>query len=97
MENITNEKFIYITGFPILHRNNTGNARENSMNTATITQAQDKGLRHQFAAITGTIRAFAIELYTAHGGWFAHDAAHPASGAFARSAQAAKLRSAASN
>jgi len=58
------------------------------MNTATITQAQSKGLRHQFADILGTIRDFAIELYTAHGGWFAHDAAHPASGAFAR--QAAK-------
>jgi len=56
------------------------------MNTATITQAQSKGLRHQFADILGTIRGFAIELYTAHGGWFAHDVAHPASGAFARNA-----------
>lgn len=56
------------------------------MNAATITQAQNKGLRHQFAGIFGTIRGFAIELYTAHGGWFAHDAAHPASGAFARNA-----------
>lgn len=56
------------------------------MNTATITQAQGKGLRHQCADILGTIRDFAIELYTAHGGWFAHDAAHPASGAFARKA-----------
>jgi hypothetical protein len=59
------------------------------MNTATITQAQQqelRGLRHQFAAILGTIRDFSIALYTAHGGWFAHDAAHPASGAFARNA-----------
>ncbi|WP_323142945.1 hypothetical protein [Massilia phyllosphaerae] len=56
------------------------------MNTATITQAQSKGLRHQFADILGTIRGFAIELYTAHGGWLAHDVAHPASGAFARKA-----------
>jgi hypothetical protein len=44
------------------------------MSTATITQAQSKGLRHQFADAAGRIRAFAIELYVAHGGWFAHDA-----------------------
>ncbi len=44
------------------------------MSTATITQAQGKGLRHQFADSLGKIRAFAIELYVAHGGWFAHDA-----------------------
>jgi hypothetical protein len=56
------------------------------MNTATISQAQSKGLRHQFAELLATIRGFAIELYTAHGGWFAHDIAHPASGAFARKA-----------
>ncbi|RYF05570.1 MAG: hypothetical protein EOO78_00740 [Oxalobacteraceae bacterium] len=56
------------------------------MNTATISQAQSKGLRHQFAELLATIRGFAIELYTAHGGWFAHDVAHPASGAFARKA-----------
>lgn len=56
------------------------------MNTATISQAQTKGLRHQFAELLATIRGFAIELYTAHGGWFAHDVAHPASGAFARKA-----------
>jgi hypothetical protein len=55
-----------------------------TMNTATITQAHDKGLRHHVADTFGKIRAFAIELYTAHGGWFAHDAAQPASGAFAR-------------
>jgi hypothetical protein len=56
------------------------------MNTATISQAQSKGLRYQFAELLATIRGFAIELYTAHGGWFAHDVAHPASGAFARKA-----------
>jgi hypothetical protein len=61
------------------------------MNTVMITQAQSKGLRHQFADILGTIREFAIELYTAHGGWFAHDAAHPASGAFARNAVQNKI------
>jgi hypothetical protein len=42
------------------------------MSTATITQAQDKGLRHQFADSIGKIRDFAIELYAAHGGWIAH-------------------------
>lgn len=47
---------------------------ENFMSTATITQAQDKGLRHQFAETARNIRAFAIELYVAHGGWFSHDA-----------------------
>jgi hypothetical protein len=54
------------------------------MNTATITQAQDKGLRHQFADIVSSIRTFAIELYAAHGGWFGYDAAQPVSGAIAR-------------
>jgi hypothetical protein len=58
-----------------------------TMNIATITQAQDKGLRHQFADAFGKIRDFAIELYTAHGGWFVTDAAQPASGALARSKQ----------
>jgi hypothetical protein len=47
---------------------------ENFMSTATITQAQDKGLRHQFAEAARNVRAFAIELYVAHGGWFSHDA-----------------------
>lgn len=46
------------------------------MNTATIAQAQDKGLRNEFADVFAKIRNFAIELYTAHGGWFA--AAQPA-------------------
>jgi hypothetical protein len=45
------------------------------MNTATITQAHDKGLRHQLADTFGKIRDFAIGLYAAHGGWFAHGAA----------------------
>ncbi|WP_296946460.1 hypothetical protein [uncultured Massilia sp.] len=53
------------------------------MSIATITQAQDKGLRHQFAEAFATIRDFAIEMYTAHGGWFVVDAAQPASGALA--------------
>ena len=54
------------------------------MNTATITQAQNKGLRHQFADVVAKVRDFAIEMYTAHGGWFVIDAAQPASGALAR-------------
>jgi len=63
------------------------------MNAATITQAQNKGLRHQFTEILGTIRRFAIELYTAHGGWFAYDAASPASGVIARIAAQNKIAS----
>jgi len=47
------------------------------MNTATITQAHDKGLRRHLADAFGKLRDFAIGLYTAHGGWFAHDAAQP--------------------
>ena len=58
-----------------------------TMNTATITQAHDKGLRHHLADAFGKVRDFAIELYTAHGGWFVHDAAQPASGALARNKQ----------
>jgi hypothetical protein len=57
------------------------------MNTATITQAHGKGLRRHIADTFGKIRDFAIELYTAHGGWFVHDAAQPASGALARDKQ----------
>lgn len=45
------------------------------MSTVTITQAQNKGLRHQFADAIAAIRAFAIELYAAHGGWIAQSAA----------------------
>jgi hypothetical protein len=41
------------------------------MTSATITQAQDKGLRHQFTALLGSVRNFAVELYAAHGGWLA--------------------------
>jgi hypothetical protein len=74
MGSITNQKFIYDAAVPILHRNTTDFSPEMTMTTATIT------LAHAF----GKIRAFAIELYTAHGGWFAHDAAQPASGALAR-------------
>lgn len=44
------------------------------MSTATITQAQDKRLRHQFADSIARIREFAIELFVAHGGWFVQDA-----------------------
>jgi hypothetical protein len=51
------------------------------MTTATITQAQDK---RPLADLLGKIRNFAIEMYTAHGGWFVVDAAQPASGALAR-------------
>jgi hypothetical protein len=57
------------------------------MNTATITQAQSKGLRHHFADVVAKVRGFAIEMYTAHGGWFVVDAAQPASGALARQKQ----------
>jgi hypothetical protein len=39
------------------------------MSTATIIQAQNKGLRHQFADSIAKIREFAVELYAAHGGW----------------------------
>jgi hypothetical protein len=41
------------------------------MTAATITQAQDKGLRHQLNALAGSVRDFATELYAAHGGWLA--------------------------
>jgi hypothetical protein len=57
------------------------------MSTATITQAQNKGLRHQFADAVASIRDFAIELYAAHGGWFVQDASQPASAASARATQ----------
>lgn len=39
------------------------------MTTATITQAQDKGLRHQFGALLDAVRDFSAGLYAAHGGW----------------------------
>jgi hypothetical protein len=44
------------------------------MSTATIAQAQNKGLRQQFADTFGKIRTFAIELYAAHGGWVTQNA-----------------------
>lgn len=52
------------------------------MNTATINTAH-KGQRSAFADVAARIRAFAIELYAAHGGWFVLEAAQPASGALA--------------
>jgi hypothetical protein len=54
------------------------------MRTATIAQVPSKGL---FADSLHKIRAFAIELYAAHGGWFVHDAAQPSSVAIARANQ----------
>jgi hypothetical protein len=41
---------------------------ENAMSVATITQAQDKSLRHQFAGIASEVLEFCRNLYTAHGG-----------------------------
>lgn len=41
------------------------------MSSATITQAQGKGLRHQFADAGSALRRFAAGLYAAHGGWAA--------------------------
>jgi hypothetical protein len=38
------------------------------MSTATLTQAQDKGLRHQFAAMSSAALDFCHKLYAAHGG-----------------------------
>jgi hypothetical protein len=38
------------------------------MSVATITQAQDKSLRHQFAGIASDVLEFCRKLYTAHGG-----------------------------
>ena len=39
------------------------------MTAATITQAQNKGLRHQLGDVFATIRSFCEQLYVAHGGW----------------------------
>jgi predicted phage gp36 major capsid-like protein len=41
------------------------------MSSATITQAQQQGLRQQFGALLGAVRGFAAGLYAAHGGWTA--------------------------
>jgi hypothetical protein len=38
------------------------------MSTATITQAQDKGLRHQFADLSTAVLDFCHKLFAAHGG-----------------------------
>jgi hypothetical protein len=38
------------------------------MSTATITQAQEKGLRHQFADAAGSVLDFCRKLYAAYGG-----------------------------
>ena len=40
------------------------------MNAATITQAQNDGLRHHTTDLFATVRSFCEELFTAHGGWF---------------------------
>jgi hypothetical protein len=58
------------------------------MSTATMTQAH--GVRQQIADTLGKIRAFAIEMYQAHGGWFVLDAGQPASAAVARSLNISK-------
>jgi hypothetical protein len=68
--------------YTALHQFRKSDRTEIGMNTATITQAQ--GLRQQVAETIGKIRAFAIEMYQAHGGWFVHDAGQPASVALAR-------------
>jgi hypothetical protein len=52
------------------------------MNTVTMTQAPSA--RQQISDTFGKIRAFAIEMYQAHGGWFVLDAGQPASVAIAR-------------
>lgn len=41
------------------------------MNAATITQAQDEGLRHQSGGLFAAIRGFSEQLFAAHGGWMA--------------------------
>ncbi|MFC5476829.1 hypothetical protein [Massilia suwonensis] len=41
------------------------------MNAATITQAQEDGLRHQSTGLFATVRSFAEQLFVAHGGWLA--------------------------
>lgn len=43
------------------------------MNAATITQAQNEGLRHQSTDLFATVRSFCEQLFTAHGGWFARN------------------------
>lgn len=43
------------------------------MNAATITQAQNEGLRHQTTDLFATVRSFCEQLFAAHGGWFARN------------------------
>lgn len=56
---ITNLKFIYGTGFSILHRNITVLTGDPTM-TAT---------RRFFRNAAAAVRSFSIDLYAAHGGW----------------------------
>lgn len=62
------------------------------MNTATIAQAPNKGLRSNVADIFGKIRDFAVTLYTSNSGYLVTDAAQPASGALARNKQQSLAR-----
>jgi hypothetical protein len=71
MEGIINQNFIYSSDESILHRNikrKTVFTSEDNMSAATITQARDKGLRHQFAGIASDLLDFCRKLYAAHGG-----------------------------
>lgn len=44
------------------------------MSATTITQAQEKGLRHQLEGILDAVCGFATELYAVQGGWVAASA-----------------------
>jgi hypothetical protein len=70
MAGITNGKFCYCRAALILHRNIIAFRKflEIHMTTATITHAQDKGLRHQFADAAGNVLDFCRKLYAAYGG-----------------------------
>jgi hypothetical protein len=71
MARIMNRKLRYSRQAPILQRNKQAKAIDFwrvHMTTATITQAQDKGLRHQFAALASDMLAFCHQLYAAYGG-----------------------------
>jgi hypothetical protein len=48
--------------------NNSVLTLENARTAATITQAQDKGLRHQFVGVASEVLEFCRKLYAAHGG-----------------------------
>lgn len=60
------------------------------MSSATITQAQGKGLRHQIADVGSALRRFAAALFAAHGGW---TAAEPAVSAQAKQNSRSRLMS----